>query len=40
VYEETIEDNGRGGQATALPFASYGAMGWAREEYEANSGSR
>ena len=39
VYEETIEDNGRGGQATVLPFSSYGAMGWAREEYDANSGS-
>jgi len=38
-YEESIEDNGRGGQATVLPFSSYGAMGWAREEYEANSGS-
>ena len=22
-----------------LPFSSYGAMGWAREEYDANSGS-
>ena len=31
-YEESIEDNGRGGQATILPFSSYGAMGWAREE--------
>jgi cyclophilin family peptidyl-prolyl cis-trans isomerase len=38
-YETTIEDEGRGGQATVLPFASYGAMGWAREEYEPNSGS-
>jgi cyclophilin family peptidyl-prolyl cis-trans isomerase len=38
-YETTIEDEGRGGQATVLPFSSYGAMGWARDEYEANSGS-
>jgi cyclophilin family peptidyl-prolyl cis-trans isomerase len=38
-YETTIEDEGRGGQATVLPFNSYGAMGWAREEYDVNSGS-
>ncbi|KAL7512963.1 hypothetical protein ACHAXN_010068 [Cyclotella atomus] len=38
-YESTIEDEGRGGQATVLPFSSYGAMGWAREEYDPNSGS-
>ena len=38
-YESTIEDEGRGGQATVLPFSSYGAMGWAREEYDVNSGS-
>lgn len=38
-YETTIEEDGRGGQATVLPFSSYGAMGWAREEYDANSGS-
>ena len=38
-YETTIEDEGRGGQATVLPFSSYGAMGWAREEYDTNSGS-
>jgi len=38
-YEITIEDEGRGGAATTLPFSSYGAMGWAREEYDANSGS-
>ena len=38
-YESTIEDEGRGGEATVLPFSSYGAMGWAREEYEPNSGS-
>lgn len=39
IYESTIEDEGRGGEATVLPFSSYGAMGWAREEYEPNSGS-
>lgn len=39
TYETTIEDDGRGGEATVLPFSSYGAMGWARDEYEANSGS-
>ena len=38
-YEENIEDNGRGGQATILPFSAYGALGWAREEYDSNSGS-
>lgn len=39
IYESTIEDEGRGGEATVLPYSSYGAMGWAREEYEPNSGS-
>ena len=38
-YETTIEDEGRGGQATVLPFSSFGAMGWARDEYDPNSGS-
>jgi cyclophilin family peptidyl-prolyl cis-trans isomerase len=38
-YETTIEDEGRGGEATVLPFSAYGAMGWAREEYDPNSGS-
>jgi len=38
-YESSIEDEGRGGEATVLPFSSYGAMGWAREEYDANTGS-
>mmetsp|Transcript_6132 Transcript_6132/g.13904 ORF Transcript_6132/g.13904 Transcript_6132/m.13904 type:complete len:467 (-) Transcript_6132:109-1509(-) len=38
-YESTIEDEGRGGEATVLPFSSYGALGWAREEYEPNTGS-
>ena len=34
-----MEDEGRGGQATVLPFSAYGAMGWKRDEYEPNSGS-
>lgn len=38
-YETTIEDEGRGGEATVMPFSSYGALGWAREEYEPNTGS-
>jgi len=38
-YESTIEDEGRGGEATVLPFSAYGAMGWARDEYDPNSGS-
>jgi len=38
-YESTMEDEGRGGQAVVLPFSSYGAMGWARDEYDANTGS-
>lgn len=38
-YETSIEEEGRGGEATVLPFSSYGAMGWAREEYDPNSGS-
>jgi peptidylprolyl isomerase len=39
IYESSIENEGRGGEATVLPFSSYGAMGWARDEYEPNSGS-
>lgn len=39
IYESTMENEGRGGEATVLPFSSYGAMGWAREEYDPNSGS-
>lgn len=39
IYESTLEDEGKGGQATVLPFSSYGAMGWARDEYDANTGS-
>lgn len=38
-YETTLEDEGRGGQAVILPFSAYGAMGWARDEYDPNSGS-
>mmetsp|Transcript_32276 Transcript_32276/g.49073 ORF Transcript_32276/g.49073 Transcript_32276/m.49073 type:complete len:496 (-) Transcript_32276:73-1560(-) len=39
LYERNIDEDGRGGEATVLPFSSYGAMGWAREEYSPNSGS-
>lgn len=39
IYEQTIEEWGRGGEATVLPFSSYGALGWAREEYDPNTGS-
>lgn len=39
IYESTLEDEGKGGQATILPFSSYGAMGWARDEYDPNTGS-
>jgi cyclophilin family peptidyl-prolyl cis-trans isomerase len=38
-YENTLDEGGKGGQATVLPFSSYGAMGWARDEYDNNSGS-
>ena len=38
-YESTLDESDKGGQATILPFSSYGAMGWAREEYDNNSGS-
>jgi len=38
-YGSTVEDEGKGGQATVLPFSAYGAMGWARDEYDPNSGS-
>ena len=39
IYESTLDEYGRGGEATVLPFSAYGAMGWAREEYDPNSGS-
>lgn len=39
IYEIGVEETGRGGEATVLPFNSYGAMGWARDEYDVNSGS-
>jgi len=39
IYEIDIEEEGRGGEATVLPFSAYGVMGWAREEYDPNSGS-
>jgi len=39
LYEVTMDEEGRGGEATVLPFSSFGAMGWAREEYSPNTGS-
>ena len=39
IYETNFEDEGRGGEATVLPFSSYSAMEWAREEYSPNTGS-
>jgi cyclophilin family peptidyl-prolyl cis-trans isomerase len=39
LYGVTSEDDGRGYAAAVLPFQSYGAMGMARTEYEADSAS-
>lgn len=39
LYGATTEDDMRGSAATVLPFQSTGAMGMARNEYEADSGS-
>eukprot|EP01038_Epipyxis_sp_PR26KG_P006442 gene6442-8863_t len=39
LYDITTEDDGRGYVATVLPFQSYGALGMARSEFEANSAS-
>ena len=39
IYGSTFDDDGRGGYAAALPFNAYGALGMAREEYDADSGS-
>lgn len=39
LYGVTSEDDGRGYAATVLPFQSYGALGMARSEYEADSAS-
>ena len=38
LYETNMEDVERGGEPTPLPFSAYGTMGWARDEYENNSG--
>lgn len=39
TYGETTEEGSRGGVATVLPFQAYGALGMARDEYEADSAS-
>jgi len=39
LYSTTFDDDGRGGYASALPFNAYGALGMAREEYDADSAS-
>ena len=39
IYSTTFDDDGRGGYASALPFNAYGALGMAREEYNADSAS-
>ena len=39
MYDTTSEDEGRGYAAATLPFQAYGALGMARNEYEANSAS-
>ena len=39
LYGSTTEDDMRGSAATVLPFQSTGALGMARNEYEADSGS-
>lgn len=38
-YGSTSEDEGRGASAAVLPFQSYGTLGMARDEFEANSAS-
>merc|ERR1711967_70880 len=38
-YGATFDDDGRGGYASTLPFNAYGALGMAREEYDAESAS-
>lgn len=39
IYGATFDDDGRGGYAATLPFNAYGALGMAREEYDADSAS-
>jgi len=39
LYGISSEDEQRGSEAAVLPFQAYGALGMAREEYDANSAS-
>jgi peptidylprolyl isomerase len=39
LYGITLEDDGRGGQATVLPLTAFGSLCFARNEFEPNSGS-
>lgn len=39
LYGLTLEDDGRGGVQTVLPFTSFGTMAMAREEFTADSAS-
>jgi peptidylprolyl isomerase len=39
LYGATLEDDGRGAEATALPFSSYGTLALARDESEPNTAS-
>ncbi|KAA8493518.1 Peptidyl-prolyl cis-trans isomerase CYP38, chloroplastic [Porphyridium purpureum] len=39
IYGDTLEELGRGAQATVLPFTSYGTLAQAREEFSNDSGS-
>lgn len=39
LFGTTSEDDSRGSEATVLPFQSYGALGMARSEFEADSAS-
>lgn len=39
TYSETTEDGLRGASQTILPFQAYGALGMARDEYEADTAS-
>jgi peptidylprolyl isomerase len=39
LYGSTLEDDGRGSQATLLPFSSFGTLAMAREEFVADTAS-
>jgi peptidylprolyl isomerase len=39
LYGMTLEDDGRGAQATVLPFSSFGTLAMAREEFVADTAS-